>query len=117
MFEHALADEILAEVARQRRTSKSVQDESGVRARAWSNYLTTRNRHLPMPAVVAICDALGVKPSEMLRRAEDRVAQLNAQHGAGPRVDVDKILAESPELAAVRAEGQRVTARRTTSSD
>lgn len=74
--EHALADEILAEVARQRVTSKSVQQASGVKPRAWSNYLTTRNRHMPMKAVVDICAALKVPTSEMLRRAEVRAVAL-----------------------------------------
>ena len=76
-FEHALADEILAEVARQRLTSKSVQDTAGVKPRAWTNYLTARVRHIPMPVVVDICDALGVRASDMLRRAEDRVAAVD----------------------------------------
>lgn len=77
LFEHALADEILAEVGRQRLTARSVQDASGVKARAWSNYLTARTRHIPMTVVADICTALGIKTSEMMVRAESRAAQLD----------------------------------------
>jgi hypothetical protein len=79
LYEHALADEILAEVARQRLTSRRVQELSGVKARSWANYLTTRNRHMPVSVVESICRALKVKPSEMHRRAEERAAHLDLE--------------------------------------
>lgn len=84
-FEHALADEILAEVARQRLTARSVQTEARVKPRAWSNYLTARVRHIPMTVVADICAALNVRTSEMLRRAEVRAAELDSHEAAAER--------------------------------
>jgi hypothetical protein len=92
LYEHALADEILAEVGRQRLTARSVQLAAGVKPRAWSNYLTARTSHIPTPVVVAICAALKVRPSEMSRRAEDRAASLSAAYD--PAAIADAALSE-----------------------
>jgi hypothetical protein len=99
LYEHALADEILAEVARQRLTSRRVQELSGVKARSWANYLTTRNRHMPVSVVEFICRALKVKPSEMHRRAEERAAHLESQPDP-EAVAADALSQLSPEAQA-----------------
>ena len=111
--QEALAAEIRAEMAAQRIKATDMQARTGIKHASWRNWFVTAARPVPYPELEKVCAVLGVPLSELLRRAESRTIQ----QGAGPRVDVDKILSESPELAAVREEGRRVTARRTTASD
>src|SRR5690349_1881109 len=53
-FERAIADELLAEIARQRLLHREVQELAGVKSRAWSNYFIQRSRHIPMPVLESV---------------------------------------------------------------
>lgn len=77
-LEEALADEVLAEVKRQRYTHKEMQTLSGVKQRVWGHYFVQRDRDIPFHALRAVCTVLNVKPSEMIRRAERSVSQAPA---------------------------------------
>lgn len=102
--QHALAAEIRAEAAAQRLTAKQLQRQVGVSSSAWSNYFVSCSRDVPIGVIMDVAHALGMQASELLRRAEAR----EAQPLDPPRIDVDKILRDSPHLAAVREEGQRL---------
>lgn len=73
-LETALADEVLAEVARQRVSAKEMQARTGIKPRTWENYLVNRSSRIPVSAIYAMADALGVAGSELMRRAEERAA-------------------------------------------
>ena len=75
--QHALATEIRSEAAAQRITAKQLQQAAGISASAWANYFTRCTRDVPMSVVVAVAEALGMTASELLRRAEARVATVD----------------------------------------
>lgn len=94
-LEAALADEILAEVARQRYSATQMQAMTGIKSRSWQNYVVNRSRPIPIKAVTAIARALGLPASELMRRAERRVGELSSHSVAAERA-----LAQlPPELA------------------
>jgi hypothetical protein len=71
-MEDAIADEILAEVARSRVTAKAVQEATGISPGSWQNYFVQRTRHIPMPAFLSVCAVMRVLPEDMMRRARER---------------------------------------------
>ena len=113
--QRALAAEIRAEMGAQNVKAAPIQRALGISSTAWGTYFVQCTRDVPISVIAGVAEYLGLKTSELLRRAEARAAA--EQHGAGPRVDVDKILRDAPELAAVRAEGQRVAGVRRTATD
>lgn len=72
-LEAAVAGEVLAEVKRQRYTYKEIQERADVKPRVWAYYFTAGDRSIPFPVLAAVCDVLGVKPSEMVARAEAQI--------------------------------------------
>lgn len=98
-FERAVASEILAEIARQRLMHKEVQAESGVKQRAYSYYFIEQVRHIPTPALEAVSAVLGLRASEVMRRAEDRMASMP--------VEDDALTPSRPENRAAIEEGQK----------
>lgn len=112
VWQQALADEIRAELARQNRSARSAYMELGISSTAWQGYFKRLDRDVPSRVLIAVAGLLGMRLSRLLERVEAREVELRAPAGRG--VDVDKILRDSPELAAVRAEGQRLMGERTT---
>lgn len=43
--------------------------------KSWSNYFVNVSRDVPLPALSAVCNELGVSLSEVIRRAERAEAQ------------------------------------------
>ena len=84
-LEAALADEILAEVARQRYTASQMQAMTGIKSRSWQNYVVNRSRPIPIKAVTSIARALGLPASELMRRAERVVGELSSHNVAAER--------------------------------
>lgn len=72
--EAALVDVILDEVKAQRYTATEMQARTGIKSRSWQNYFRQRARPIPIKAVYAIADVLGMPGSELMRRAEERAA-------------------------------------------
>lgn len=72
--QHALAAEIRAEMAAQQIKAVEMQQRTGIKHASWRNWFVTAVRPVPYPELEAVCDVLGVKLSEMLRRAEARAA-------------------------------------------
>ncbi len=100
-IEEALADEILAEVARQRLTRVQAQALSGVKPWVWRRYLIRRDRSMPFATFAVLCDALGVSMSDMAARIEGRRAQIAARFSDADRAD----------LVAMRAANRRAVER------
>lgn len=73
-LEQALADEIVAEVARQRYTATEMQRRTGIKSRTWQNYMVQRTRPIPLTVVYDVAAVLGLTGSELMARAEARVA-------------------------------------------
>lgn len=95
-LEHALAGEVLAEVARQQVTAREMQRRTGIKPRTWENYFVNRSTRIPLRVVWEIGDVLGVPGSELMRRAEARAGDLAAQHEADAERGLSSI---DPELA------------------
>lgn len=95
-LEAALADEILAEVARQRLTATEMQRRTGIKSRSWQNWLRNRSRPLPLTAAETIAEVLGMPLSELVKRAEHRVEHLDEHEAAAERA----LRRVSPEAAA-----------------
>lgn len=70
----ALGDEIRSEMLRQRITAVEMQKRTGIAHASWRNWFVTAKNPAPYPAIVAVCDELGVTVSEMARRAEVAMA-------------------------------------------
>jgi hypothetical protein len=110
-MESAFADEVLAELGAQRSqglTAKEVQRRAGITNSTWGNYFVQRTTRIPLSAMLAVSDALGVLPEEMIRRARVRA------EGRAPSIE-DRLAAMlSPEaLAVVREEQARLDRERT----
>lgn len=84
-IEQALADEVLAEVARQRWTHKQMQERAGIPSRTWGAYFVQRDRSIPMTAVEKVAHALGMSGSELMRRAETRIEEGESHEAAADR--------------------------------
>lgn len=67
--QRAIAAEIRAEMARQNLTHAELIRRSGVSQSAYRYYLRTFERDLPMPALLALCDALDMPAADVLERA------------------------------------------------
>ncbi len=75
----AIADEIRAERARQRRSQREVYEAARV-ARSTYVRIESASRGIDMEQFVKIADALGVSPSELVRRAERAVDAAEPRH-------------------------------------
>lgn len=71
--EQGLADEIRAEMSRQRYTARQMQRATGTSSSAWSTYFVQKVRRIPMHLVFEVADILDVPASELIRRAEERI--------------------------------------------
>jgi hypothetical protein len=69
LFEDAIALVLLDEVKTQRWTAMEIQKRSGIKAGSWGNYLVKRDRDIPTMAWVAIAEALGMTPDQVVTRA------------------------------------------------
>ena len=79
-LQYALAAEIHGEMKAQRMTAIEIQRRTGIKQASWTNWFVTVKRPVAVSTVVLVAEALGLSTSELLRRAEVRVAQ-------SPRVD------------------------------
>jgi DNA-binding Xre family transcriptional regulator len=102
-LQYALAAEIRAEMASRspRLTATEMMRRTGIKHASWRNWFVTAKTAVPLPELDAVCDALGIAPSEMMRRAEVRRASMST---------TDRLEAMlSPEaLAMVREEQARL---------
>jgi transcriptional regulator with XRE-family HTH domain len=78
----AFADEVLAEMGRQRLPRKEMERRAGITSSTWGNYVTGASR-IPLGAIFAISEALGVLPEEMMRRARLRADGLDPEAQPG----------------------------------
>ncbi|MFQ6170921.1 helix-turn-helix domain-containing protein [Oryzobacter sp. R7] len=101
----AFADEVRAELARQDISQKAAAAAVGVSTTAWQNYFKSRTRDIPMAVVQALADFLGVPASELLRRAEHRMAQLAAAEDPGLPADLDLAAESGPRERAFDDQG------------
>jgi DNA-binding Xre family transcriptional regulator len=110
--QHALAAEIRAEMAARspRLTAREMQRRTGIKHASWRNWFVTAKNPVPYDELEAVCDALGVPLSELLRRAEVRRAGMST---------TDRLEAMlSPEaLAVVREEQARLDRERAGEGD
>lgn len=74
-LQRALADEIRAEMSRQRITARDMQRRTDTKPASWGNYFVSVKREVPFPVVEAVCRELGVAPSVMIARAEASAAR------------------------------------------
>lgn len=72
-LQSAVAGEVLAEAARQRISARQLAAEAGVSHSSWKRWFGDANRNLPLDALHAVADVLGVSASELLRRAEEQM--------------------------------------------
>lgn len=73
-LEAAVAAEVLAEAARKRLSHKEIQSRAAINPRSWGRYFVQQVRPIPVTDLFGVAEALGVSPSELLRRAEARIA-------------------------------------------
>lgn len=69
-LQRALADEIRAEMSRQRITRRDMERRTDTKPASWGNYFVGVNREVPFPVIEAVCRELGIAPSAMIARAE-----------------------------------------------
>jgi hypothetical protein len=84
----AFADEVRAEMARQRVTARAMQDAvgEGLSSSAYQKYFVQKTRAIPSDVQLAVCQVLGVRTSEMWRRAEAGAASADElMAGLSPR--------------------------------
>lgn len=67
----AVAAELRAELARKRRSTQWLADESGVAYGSLRRYLAP-SRHIDVSVLAALCGALGVDPYELVAAAQTR---------------------------------------------
>lgn len=103
-YESAFADEVLAEIGRQRGlTIKEVQSRAGITSSTWGNYFRERTTRIPLGVMFAVSDALGVLPEEMMRRARLRAEELASPAPTAAELTARALSGLSPESqAAVR---------------
>lgn len=97
-LERALADEVLAEVARQRITATEMQRRTGIKSRTWANYFVNQSSRIPITAVNAVAETLGLRGSELMARAEQRAAQAGT-HDAQAERALSQMTPEGQALA------------------
>lgn len=73
-YEAALATQIKIELVERGMNQKDLAEAVGVGRPAMNLYLTGK-RSMPMPTFLAVADAFGVSPRELLERAEARLAR------------------------------------------
>lgn len=73
----AYADEVRAEMARQHITAAALQRAvgGGLSSAAYQKYFVRKVRAIPSDVQIAVADVLGVRLSELWRRAEESVAR------------------------------------------
>jgi transcriptional regulator with XRE-family HTH domain len=103
----AFADEVRAELARQDLSQKAAAAAVGISTTAWQNYFKSRTRDIPMAVVQALADFLGVPASELLRRAEQRMAQLATAEDPGLPADLDLAAESGPRERAFDDQGDQ----------
>jgi transcriptional regulator with XRE-family HTH domain len=97
-YDSAFADEVLAEIARQRGLTRTeVQERAGITSSTWGNYFRERTTRIPLGVIFAVSEALGVLPEEMMRRARLRADELEGQN---PTLDPRLAGMMSPETRA-----------------
>ena len=74
--ERAVPDVLLEAVKDERYTAGAMKERAGITPRTWSNYFTSHTSPVPIGAVWAIGDVLGIPGSELMRRAEERARAL-----------------------------------------
>ena len=77
----ALAAEVRGELAAQGMRLEELEGRAGVEHTSMWRYLSAK-RAMPLDTLVAIAEGLGLSPSELLQRAEQR-ARRNPQPGGG----------------------------------
>ena len=69
-YARALGHAVLNAARDKGMTHKQLQAVSGVEDRSFRRYFVTADRPVPVRAVIAVAEALGLNASELLRRAE-----------------------------------------------
>lgn len=72
-LEQALGAEVRALAARAGISHKTIQQSSGMNERTFRRYFVESDRHIPLTAIYAVADVLGMAGSELIRRAEAAV--------------------------------------------
>lgn len=85
-LQSALAAEIRAEMAAQRISATDMQQRTGIKHASWRNWFVTAVRPAPVPEVDKVCAVLGVRASELLRRAEARIDGSPARPPLDPEI-------------------------------
>ena len=102
-YQQALAAEIRAEMGAQNVKAAPIQRALGISSTAWGTYFVQCTRDVPMSVVAGVAEYLGLKTSELLRRAEVRAGQVDPA-----RDDLESGLSENGRRAL--EEGRRAVA-------
>jgi transcriptional regulator with XRE-family HTH domain len=73
-YASAVAAELRAERGAQKVSFRALADSSGVTEASLLRYLNGQ-RDIPLPAFLAICEALGANPGSVMDRAAERMAR------------------------------------------
>ena len=109
--QHALGVEPRKEMLAQGISQVEMIDRAHLKPASFRNWFVTAKNPAPYPAIVAVCDVLGVEISEMSRRAEATTTAVGSP-------SVDRTLSEhiasqtSPAAQAAIAEGKQQVKRR-----
>jgi hypothetical protein len=82
LYTYAIACVLLDEIDAKGLKVSKVQELSGIKARSWSDYMGGKTRGVPLEKWAAIAGALGLKTSDVMRRAEERLDALDATDAA-----------------------------------
>jgi len=106
LYTYAIACVLLDEIDAKGLKVAKVQELSGIKARSWSDYFGGKTRGVPLEKWAAICEALGLKTSAVMARAEARLDEL-------PETDAELLLSLSGPAAmmVMRDKGRRGSGR------
>lgn len=73
-LERALGQQVQFEAKRQGLSHKEIQARAGINDKSFRRWFVEGARHIPLSAILATAEALGVPASELMARAEAEVA-------------------------------------------
>lgn len=77
LITYAIACVLLDEIDDKGLKVAKVQERAGISARSWSNYVGGHTEGVPLPQWAKVAEALGLRTSEVVARAEDRLDALD----------------------------------------
>ena len=107
--QHALGVELRKEMLAQGISQVEMIDRAHLKPASFRNWFVTAKNPAPYPAIVAVCDVLGVEISEMSRRAEATTAAVGSPSvDRAPASSLSEHIANqtSPAAQAAIAEGK-----------